>query len=463
MLLLTAVTFGGQDCVSALDFLPETEAEILKHRAQEMLQIPREKRIPLLVQEIKRLVTSRRGALWAADPEKLAEVLRHERPAVVELLLRAFPEALAETVRQQLPGIRATDRKVRPEVVNILRWKLEEVLEKAGARRAHFKFSDVLLLQQRELLSVCDHIGARALAPAVAGLSDADREAFLGGLAPDQRQLVAKYVAATGSRRLEETDAKELLEVHNVRKGPSEALRSAGAQRLARACLAQSAEFAARLLERYRGEFGQLLGKWVREERSKAVNRGDGGRTDIVAELEKLEQRGIIAKPVRLLPPPKRVGAGGPPGRPVLPTPGGKVNATATRAPGALVPPANSASRRDWVAEREARKAGAGNAPPLRTGELPRRDPVAERAARRAGAMSRSFDRNSRPDESQPEITAPVPPRKPSEHRPSPSQVRQSPVKRDDQGTSLARPPRSRGEMAEVVGPKPRGPKDGSG
>jgi len=448
MLLLTAVTFGGQDCIPALDFLPEAEGEVLKHRAQEMLQIPREKRIPLLVQEIKRLVTSRRGALWAVDPEKLAEVLRGERPAVVEVLLKALPEALADMVRQYLPSMPRGDLKVRPEIVNILRWKVEEVLDRAGARRAHFKFSDVLLLQQRELLSVCDHIGARGLASAVAGLPDPEQEAFLAALSPDQRQLMAKYVAAVGSRRMSEEDARTLLEGHNVKKGASEAVRSVGAQRLARACLAQSAEFAARLLERYRGEFGQLLGKWVREERARVANRGDGGRTDIVAELEKLDQRGIIAKPVRLMPPPKRVGGRLPMANPTL-------NGT-ERGPGNLRPPSPELRDRKPVAGPPPRQ-GPGHS---RTGEFPRRDPAGERNGRRAGAAGR----DELPDESQPEITAPIPPdggrSNPGRSGPAQPVKGTLPVSRDAQGTNVARPPRSRDAASSS---KPRGPRNGSG
>ena len=59
MLLLTTVTFGGQDSVGIFDHLPDDEGELLRHRAQEILQIPRDRRLPLLVQEIKRLVTAR--------------------------------------------------------------------------------------------------------------------------------------------------------------------------------------------------------------------------------------------------------------------------------------------------------------------------------------------------------------------------------------------------------------------
>lgn len=462
MLLLTAVTFGGQDAVAALDFLPEEEAALLKHRAGEMLQIAREKRIPLLVQEIKRLVTARRGALWAADPMKLAEVLVKERASVVELLLRAFPETLAEAVRMHLPRTgHPVKRDVRPEIVGILRWKLEEVLERAGARRAHFKFSDVLLLSPRELLTLCDHLGARVLGPALAGLGPADRDSFLNGLPPDQRQLSAKYIAAAAQRHLDEKDAQDVLLLHNSQKGASEAIRSAGAQRLARACLAQSAEFAARLLERYRGEFGALLGKWVREERQRAVHRGDGGRSDIVLEMERLEQKGMLAKPVRLMPPPKRVAAPAP-ARPALPEPNSKVSPS-RKPTGSLPPPASREMRalggppasttRDWVAEREARKAGM----PPRKDELPRRDPVAERAARRAGAINSAKRRPPDPEDPA-EVTNPLP----EDERPVRTDpVREPPARKGGDGTNVARPPRARGENAVPHRSKPRGPKDG--
>ena len=104
MMLLTAITFGGQEGISALEHLPEDEAELLQHRAQEISQIPREKRIPLMVQEIKRLVRDRRGQLWSADPERLAGLLKRERLAVVEVVLRALPAALADAVRSLLPS-----------------------------------------------------------------------------------------------------------------------------------------------------------------------------------------------------------------------------------------------------------------------------------------------------------------------------------------------------------------------
>src|SRR5437764_323728 len=91
MLLLTTLTFGGGDSVEVFEHLPDDDAALLKHRAAMLQQIPRDKRVPFLVQEIKRLVTARRKQLAAADPQRLAQVLQKERGSTIEVVLRALP------------------------------------------------------------------------------------------------------------------------------------------------------------------------------------------------------------------------------------------------------------------------------------------------------------------------------------------------------------------------------------
>jgi hypothetical protein len=394
MLLLTAITFGGQEGVASLEHLAPEEGELLLHRAQEIMQIPREKRIPLLVQEIKKLVKDRRGQLWSAEPDKLAAMIQKERGALAEVVLRALPGVLAEAVRAHLPQrpVKLT-REVRPQVLDIVRWKLEERLSRSAGSQVSFKFSDVLMLQPRELLTVCDRLGARVLGPALAGLPEEQREPLISALPPDQKQLAAKSIQANAPRKLPEEEAKEQLAVHDGLKNLSGAIRSAGTQRLARACVAQSAEFAARMLERHRGDFGSLLAKWVRDERSKPVSRTtDGGRADIVADLERLAHRGLIERPVRLTP--QRPALNPPPGRSAPPPPAR--NERAEPSP-ARLPPGHERSnyaapsavpRRDAMAEREARRAGAVGGASNYANANERRDPMAERAARRAGALS---------------------------------------------------------------------------
>ncbi len=321
MLLLTAVTFGGQDSVGIFDHLPDDEGALLRHRASELLKVPRERRIPLLVQEIKRLVTTRRNQAWAADPEGLARVLEKERPALVEVVLRALPLGTAEAVRGLLPQVPQVKlvREVKPQILQLVRWRLEEAV--GAGRKPGFKFSDLLLLKSRELLTVCDRLGVRALAQAMAGLPQAEREVFLGKLGPDLRPLAVRASQAGAQRPLGESDARALIALHAGEREPTDAVRSAGAQRLARACLAQSPEFASRIVERHPGPMGQLLVRWIREERPRVNGRIDGGRADVVAELDRLEQKGVIDRPVRL-PPPPRLQPPAPVAPPPAPSPG---------------------------------------------------------------------------------------------------------------------------------------------
>src|SRR4051812_14155809 len=245
MLLLTGVTFGGQDALGAFDHLGELESDTLKHRASKLLEIPRDKRIPLLVQEIKRLVTSRKSYLWNAEPEAFAKLLIRERPALRETILRALPVALAEAVRQFLPpSAAAPDKELKPGVLAVVRWKLEQLLEQASAG-AMWKFSDLLLVKPRELYTLSERQGVRALGIAFAALPKKEREATFETLPPDLRSMAVRATGAAESRALTGSDARALLQQHGWDKSPIDAIRSAGIQRLARACMAQSPDFAA--------------------------------------------------------------------------------------------------------------------------------------------------------------------------------------------------------------------------
>jgi hypothetical protein len=103
---------------------------------------------------------------------------------------------------------------------------------------------------------------------------------------------------------LSEKDAKLVLELHRALENPSLGMRSAGIQRIARACIAQSPEFAQRMAERFGGqtELGRLFGQWLREEKGRPI-KADGGRIDIVEQLERLAQKNIVDRPMRLPPP----------------------------------------------------------------------------------------------------------------------------------------------------------------
>ncbi len=313
MLLLTSMAFGGSEAVNAYEFLEPSEEELLRHRAQGLSQIPRDRRVPALIQEIKKLVTWRRRQLASADPKRLAALLKDERPTLVEVVLNAVPGELAVAVREELgnpPPVKLL-RDVKPGVLAIVRWKLEASL-RAGAQVGSFRFSDVLILQARELLAVADRMGARVLATAIAGLGDGAQE-FLGKLPPDQRTLAAKAAEAGAARRLTPKDAQLVLELHGALEDPSRGLRSAGVQRIIRAGYAQAPEFAVALAGRHQGDLGALLQRWLKDEKGRPV-KGDGGRMDIVEQMERLAQKGVVDRPMRL-PPPARPSLPPPPPR----------------------------------------------------------------------------------------------------------------------------------------------------
>ncbi|MFZ5441664.1 MAG: hypothetical protein ACOZQL_16805 [Myxococcota bacterium] len=402
MLLLTSLAFGGSASVSAFEHLDPAEEELLKHRAEALIQIPREKRIPLLVQEIKRLVTQRRRLLASAEPRRLAAILKAERPTLVEVVLTALPVELATAVRAEMgnpPPVRLL-RDVKPEVLAIIRWKIEDGLRQNAPQVGSFRFTDLIMLQQRDIFAVADRMGARVLATAVAGLSDEDRTAFFGKLPPDQRNLAARAAEAGAARRLTEKDAKLVLEMHGALENPSLGMRSAGVQRIIRACYAQGAEFAQRFAERHPGDLGKLLTRWLREEKGKPI-KGDGGRLDIVEQLERLAQKGIVDRPMRLPPPVKAPAAAPAPPAPRAPSTSSPSNPQSKvlvappqrRATGAL-PPAP-------VSGQVPRARPVTSSVPA--GQPQRRDPVAERAARRAGAsgVAPEIQPGARPTDSQ--------------------------------------------------------------
>lgn len=390
MLLLTAVTFGGNESVDAFEHLPDEEREILKHRAKGLLEIPRDKRIPVLVSEIKRLITARRKQLGSADPERLAKVLSGERAALIEVILKALPASLADAVRKDLPPRPPVKlkREVRQDILSIVRWKLEDAVNAAAPKVGLFKFSDLLTLQQRELLTICDRMGARALATAFAGLPDEEAQKLFSALPPDQKSLAQRASEAGKSRKLTEGDSRTVLEMYGGMENPSAGMRSAGAQRLARACLAQSLDFAVKLIDRHPGELGKLLSKWTKEEKNRPI-RGDGGRADIVEQMERLAQRGIIDRPMRLPPPPMARQANPPQGMP-----GGQVLAPVPQRKSVVVPLAGTSLQRAVRPGGPVPDEKLG-AMPRRTGPRPRRDFMAERNARAAGAASARARGNS--------------------------------------------------------------------
>jgi hypothetical protein len=296
MTLLTALTYGGREALEAFDHLREDEAEVLRERAVALLRIPRERRVPLIVRELKRLIAEGRAQLWSADPERIAHILRQERPALVEVALRTLPVATAAAVRKRLPSQRVRRRLVepKPQILQVVRWKLQEALHREGQREGggEFDLAELPLLTSRELATVCDRLGTRSLAPMLTSLPRAARESWLENLRPDLRRLASGQADAVANDALTADDAGRLLS--RLGADPPSAIRRAGAKQVVFAALSHSRELARDLAQRHRKGLGHLLDHWLQD--ADAIDAGVAieSARQLVSELQQLAQDGII-------------------------------------------------------------------------------------------------------------------------------------------------------------------------
>ncbi len=381
MLLLTAVAFGGQEGVDSFEHLAAEEAELLRDRAAQILEIPRDKRVAFLAQEIKRLITTEtRDLLLFADPKAITEVLAKERPAMVEVLLRALPSAVAEEVRINLAQpVVELKHEPRRDVLRVIRWKFEEQLTRRMPQTRAFSMSDLMVMPTKDLLFLADVLGARSLSNVLAPLPEAEREEILKKLAPEQRQVASRPVDPSAARKLNVERARNIVEKHFTEIEPKRAVRLMGVRRIAKACLSQSSEFAARVIEQHRDELGRQLAHFVSEERQKGSRGDPGARDEVLAELAKLAGRGVVEKPVRLPPPPmaRKPGPAGAP-RELAGASTAKRPSVPPRATGGGGPPATSS--RDQVTIQRGGAAAvsrpSSHEHPVRRPSLSRNNPV---------------------------------------------------------------------------------------
>ena len=78
-LLLTALTFGGSSAAELWQLLPDDEAALLEEKAQRLEEIPREKRVAIMVRELKGLMGFRAvKGLDGVEPSWLAAGFKGE-------------------------------------------------------------------------------------------------------------------------------------------------------------------------------------------------------------------------------------------------------------------------------------------------------------------------------------------------------------------------------------------------
>ncbi len=300
MLLLTTIVFGGKNCLDFLDFLPQEETELLKDRAQKILTYPRKQRISFLVQEIKRIKTenSRADVLQGASPEQVVQALLNERPALVEITLRALPQPFAEQVDRSLAHRKTKlRREILPEVLAVIRWKFQRQLEKIVPPRPFFTATDLLIVPSRDLAFVADTLGSQSLAALLVTLPIQECDSIMARLSPEQRVVARKQLDCPETSVLHVQVSEEFLS--DSQEDFAKEVRRLGIQAIARACLAQSTEFSARVIEEHRDSFGRQLAELVSLERQSGTRFPHHFLKELLGYMNVLAQEGRIAIPTQ--------------------------------------------------------------------------------------------------------------------------------------------------------------------
>ena len=203
-LLLTLLTVGGSEQLDCLAHLTPEVRDRLEAKAQALDAIPSDRRMQLMVLELKNLLASsgQRG-VERVDPSWILHHLRGETPRVVASILLGLPRPLQRSVYQRLPNAIKTQlprkdelRRTPTEVTHTVRQRFAlrfHPMPMPGP--APQRFADCIYLVRRELHGVVRSLGLIELG-----------QAFVA---------VGKVALAELCRRLPRPQAEEL--VHAVK------------------------------------------------------------------------------------------------------------------------------------------------------------------------------------------------------------------------------------------------------
>lgn len=308
-LLLTMLSFGGSSGIELLSLLPDGEAEALRDKAQKLEEIPKEKRIPLMVRQLRQMMSFRTSkGLEGVEPSWLIAGFRGESPRTVAIVLLHMPSSVArqitarlpEAVRNAMPS-RADLKDVPLEVVKLVRARFDAKFASMPVEHEleTLRFADVILLTARELVTLIRKLGADELAAAFITVGKRALAELLGRLPPEHaEELIAavKRVASEDAMELKGAQAflgKVLGNFHNT----DELFQKAGLYRLSRAVSNEDPVFVRQLSQRFPRAHGRLLHEYLARIRGREPIPPEQIlrlRDQILDEIVDLSRRGKI-------------------------------------------------------------------------------------------------------------------------------------------------------------------------
>jgi hypothetical protein len=331
-LLLTAMSFGGAEARELWQFLPDSEARLVADKARKLEEIPREKRVPLMVRELRGLMSFRAvKGLDGVEPSWLAAAFKGESPRVIAAVLMYLPSSLSRQIVSRLPeGVqralppREALKDVPMEVIKLVRSRFDQKFVVMPLERdlADLGFEDVVLLSAKELIALVRSIGAdeiacaflavgkRALAEFLTKLAPADGEELLAAVrradVKDSMELKAaqaflgKVLTAAPSRPVGSSTNAGIKAGGNTSgmafANTDELFQKAGLYRLARALAVEDDLAIRQLVQRFPRAHGRLLIDYLERVREREHDDGTTRRLrdHILLAVSNLSKRGKI-------------------------------------------------------------------------------------------------------------------------------------------------------------------------
>ena len=327
------MSFGGAEARELWQFLPDKDAALIADKAARLEEIPREKRVPLMVRELRGLMSFRAvKGLDGVEPSWLAAAFKGESPRVIAAVLMFLPSSLSRQIIARLPeGVqkalppREALKGIPMEVIKLVRSRFDQKFIVMPLERdlTNLGFEDVVLLSAKELITLVRSIGAdeiacaflavgkRALAEFLSKLSPQDGEELLAAVrradVKDGMELksaqtfLGKVLTASPSRPTGHSTAAGVKGVGGNTTGTSftntdELFQKGGLYRLARALSVEDETAVRQLVQRFPRAHGRLLIDYLERVREKDTDDDSVRRLrdHILVSIANLSRRGKI-------------------------------------------------------------------------------------------------------------------------------------------------------------------------
>ena len=276
-LLLSMMTMAPTQAMDDLRFLPEEEAVVFREKMEQLAEIPSDKRVPLMVRQLKQLLAFRhRTGLEGVEPSWLIAGLKGESPRTVAIVLLHMPSSVSRQIIARLP---APVREAMPERAELFKLPLELIKLVRSRFDAKFasmpsdreldalRFVDLVIVSAPDLLTLIRKLGSQELASAFVAVGKRALAEFLRRLPPDSAEEVLAAV-----KRLDPEDEMDLKSAQTfIAKvlgnfaNTDELFQKAGLFRLARALDGLDALLIRQVSQRFPRAHGRLLAEYLRK------------------------------------------------------------------------------------------------------------------------------------------------------------------------------------------------------